>query len=306
MVKYECNKCSKIFDRKSNYDTHMKRKVACNEQISNGNNANCKYCKKIFSSYKSLHRHITKGSCKCYDINNKCNVNCNTNLPNLTNINNGTIDNRVNNTINNNMKVDVDMKLVKFGNENLSYISDDLFKSILGRGFKCVEELVDHSHFHPDHPENHNIYIANIKNDYVVIYDGKKWNINRKEDVFEDIIYAKSDFLCMKFKELMGQMTETDIKKFTNFINQRDEDQTMNKIKGELKLQLYNNRYLPEKLRKQMEATERILLKDLNKKKPRNRKKSAMSSLDNIINMLDNVDEEKVKDVEDLLNKILT
>ena len=282
---HKCDKCSKQFRDKSTLFRHLNRKKDCSSQIANNDNI-CKQCDKKFKSYMCLYNHVK---------NNTCSV------PSVTNIQNNT--NNTNNTINNNMKVDGDMKLVKFGNENLSYISDDLFKSILGRGFKSVEELVDHSHFHPDHPENHNIYIANIRNDYVVIYDGKKWNINKKEDVFEDIIYAKSDFLCMKFKELMGQMTETDIKKFTNFINQRDEDQTMNKIKGELKLQLYNNRYLPEKLRKHMEATERILLKDLNKK-PRRTKKSNTSSIDNIMNMLDNMDESKVKDVEALLNRL--
>jgi hypothetical protein len=288
MVLYTCDKCKKDFNHKSVFTKHIYKKRSCTLTIANKNNM-CKKCNKQFSSYMSLYSHTKNKVCNKKQVD-------------ATSVNNNTINN---NTINNNMKVDGDMKLVKFGNENLSYISDDLFKSILGRGFKSVEELVDHSHFHPDHPENHNIYIANIKNDYVVIYDGKKWNINKKEDVFEDIIYAKSDFLCMKFKELMGQMTETDIKKFTNFINERDEDKTMNKIKGELKLQLYNNRYLPERLRKQMEATERILLKDLNKKQPKRSKKSAMSALDNIMNMLDSVDESKVKDVEALLNKIL-
>ena len=199
------------------------------------------------------------------------------------------------------MKVDGDVKLVKFGNENLSYISDDIFKSILGRGFKSVEELVDHSHFHPDHPENHNIYIANIKNDYVVIYDGKKWNINKKEDVFEDIIYAKSDFLCMKFKELMNQMTETDIKKFTNFINQRDEDKTMNKIKGELKLQLYNNRGLPQKLKKQMEDNEREMCKSLKDKKSR---KHDNNKLKEAMELMEDLDDHKIGKLCDILNSL--
>ena len=295
MVTYICDECSKTFEHKGSYTKHINRKFSC---TFSDKDMMCFSCKKEFNSKTTLWRH--RKQCK----NNK-NLSVNNVLNDNRNLIDNSTTNNTNNTLNQNMKVDGDVKLVKFGNENLSYISDDLFKSILGRGFKAVEELVDHSHFHPDHPENYNIYIANIKNDYVVIYDGKKWNINKKEDVFEDIVYAKSDFLCMKFKELISQMTETGIKKFTNFINERDEDKTMNKIKGELKLQLYNNRYLPERLRKQMEATERILLKDLNKKQPKRTKNTAMSSLDNIMNMLDNVDESKVKDVEALLNKIL-
>ena len=295
MVKYICEKCNKKFHKKQNYDIHINRKTDCSNQTITDNELICKKCNKEYKHHSSLYRHVKKCKNSAMDPVN-----------NILHDNRKIIDNSTNTKIDtqNNMNVD-NVKLVKFGDENLSYISDDLFKSILGRGFKSVGELIDHSHFHPDHPENHNIYIANIRNDYVVIYDGKKWNINKKEDVFEDIIYAKSDFLCMKFKELMSQMTEMDIKKFTNFINQRDEDQTMNKIKGELKLQLYNNRYLPERLRKQMESTERLLLKDLNKKQPKRKKNTAMASLDNIMNMLDGVDESKVKDVEALLNKIL-
>jgi len=285
----KCEQCNKTFRDNSTLQRHLNKKIKCVGEVINHKHY-CNNCNKNFSSYRTLYNHTKNNICK-------------------KNIQGDTINNQ-NNTLNQLTQQNIDkqlnvdnVKLVKFGNENLSYISDDIFKSILGRGFKAVEELVDHSHFHPDHPENYNIYIANIKNDYVVIYDGKKWNINKKEDVFEDIIYAKSDFLCMKFKELMGQMTETAIRKFTNFINERDEDKTMNKIKGELKLQLYNNRYLPEKLRKHMEATERILLKDLNKK-PNKTKKSNTSSIENIMNMLDNMDESKVKDVEALLNRL--
>jgi len=288
MVKHICCKCEKNFTRKDLYVKHLNRKNPCDNQIGSTlmDINKCKNCFKEFKSYSSLHKHIKRQTCK---VNNTVH-----NTPSITN-------NTQNNTQNNSMNVDGDVKLVKFGNENLSYISDDLFKSILGRGFKSVEELVDHSHFHPDHPENHNIYIANIKNDYVVIYDGKKWNINKKEDVFEDIIYAKSDFLCMKFKELMGQMTETDIKKFTNFINQRDEDKTMNKIKGELKLQLYNNRELPQKLRKQFENQEREKQKRLGNKPRKNVKR-----LDKIMDMLENIDESGLERMEDLLNKVFT
>jgi len=54
---------------------------------------------------------------------------------------------------------------------------------------------------------------SNAQNDCVVIYDGEKWNINKKEDTFKDIIYVKSDFLCVKFRELLNQMTKTDVKK---------------------------------------------------------------------------------------------
>jgi len=225
---------------------------------------------------------------------------CHKKQTDATNVNNGTINN---NTINNNMKVDGDMKLVKFGNENLSYISDDLFKSILGRGFKAVEELVDHSHFHPDHPENHNIYIADIKNNYVLLYDGLQWNIKDRDEAIEDLIYAKSDYLSVKFEELMHKLSPMDIKKFTNFTNfmkNRDNDIKMKMVKTDLKLMLYNNRHIPTALRKQLET-------NMKKQKTIKYKKSDDKG-DNIENILsaiadENLTEEKIKQIEKLLNR---
>lgn len=162
----------------------------------------------------------------------------------------------------NNLNVGVDtVKVVKFGNENLSYISDDLYKQILGRGLRSVEEFIEHSHFNRRHPENHNIYIANIKDEYIVLYDGDKWAITKRDEKLEDIIYAKSDFLCEKFKQLSREMNIRDAKKFENFIRLRDDAKTMSRIKNDLTLQLYNNRKLPVKMRKEMDMQESILSK---------------------------------------------
>ena len=284
MKQYICLTCNKDFLTKVRYNKHTNKKHLCTL-----NRLQCS-CGLNFKSRTTLWRHKKNciGIVQPPIINNTINDNSQTN--------NTYIDKNVEN-----LNVDGDVKLVKFGNENLSYISDDIFKSIMGRGFKSIEELVDHSHFNPDHPENHNIYIANIQSDFVIIYDGIKWNIDKKEDIFEDIIYAKSDFLCMKFKELMSQMTEIDVKKFTNFINERDEDKTMNKIKGELKLQLYNNRGLPQKLRKQMESNEREMQKSIKNKKS---KKIQNVKLKEAIEMMEHLDDSKVEKLCTILNSL--
>lgn len=296
MAKHMCKICEKEFGDSAKLKRHMKRKYPChiNDKYMDTDSTTCLQCNKLFSSKRTLLNHV-RNYCKTTGESGTI-INNNNTTNNNMNTANTYIDTQQN------MNVDGDVKLVKFGDENLSYISDDLFKSILGRGFKSIEELVDHSHFNPDHPENHNIYISNIQSDFVIIYDGKKWNIDKKEDIFEDIIYAKSDFLCMKFKELMSKMNEVDIKKFEKFINERDEDKTMNKIKGELKLQLYNGRDLPQKLRKQLEGKERQMLKIQNKKS-RDVKGSDRDIQKNIIDeLLAGADEETQKKVINLLN----
>ena len=61
MVKYTCPKCDKIFDKKSNYDTHMNKKKPCsNLEVIDNSNKTCVHCAKIFSRTTglSLHRAI--------------------------------------------------------------------------------------------------------------------------------------------------------------------------------------------------------------------------------------------------------
>jgi hypothetical protein len=235
-TKYTCQKCGKIFNRRTGYDRHKAKKFECgNKDIK------CAICGREFLHRSSLYRH-EKG---CGAVTNIVNNQTTVNAP-----------------IYNNLNIGIDsMKVIKFGNENLSYISDDLYKQILSRGIRSIEQFIEHSHFNRKHPENHNIYIANIKDEYLVLYDGDKWAITKRDEKLEDIIYAKSDFLCEKFKQLSREMSARDAKKFENFILMRDDAKTMDRIKNDLTLQLYNNRKLPIKMRREMDMQESILSK---------------------------------------------
>ena len=51
-------------------------------------------------------------------------------------------------------------------------------KTIFHKGFKSVENLTKSLHFDKNRPENHNIYISNIKDNYVMMYDGDRLEIN--------------------------------------------------------------------------------------------------------------------------------
>ena len=57
MVKYTCPKCDKIFDKKSNYDTHMNKKKPCNPESIDNSNKTCIHCAKIFSRTTGLSLH---------------------------------------------------------------------------------------------------------------------------------------------------------------------------------------------------------------------------------------------------------
>ena len=235
MVEYECDKCGKIFMNKTDRDRHCAMKYPCVKTNK------CNTCGKYFTHRSALYRHIKK---------------CKGNIAVKTT--NTIIDNRTN-TINN-LNV-AKVNVVKFGSENISYISDDIYKQILGRGIRAIEEFIEYSHFDRTHPKNHNIYITNIRNEYLVLYDGDKWTITRRDEKLEDIIYAKSDFLCRKFEELSESMHPNDVFKFKKYLAVKDDQVTINRIKDDLSIKLYNNRHIPMELRKQMDLENSMYIK---------------------------------------------
>jgi hypothetical protein len=87
---YECEKCNKKFNFKSQYDRHINKKISCNkdsfdenkdaylllEQLNNAlikkddNIIKCNECNKTFTEDRSLKRHI-KYYCKVLETINK-------------------------------------------------------------------------------------------------------------------------------------------------------------------------------------------------------------------------------------------
>jgi len=70
----------------------------------------------------------------------------------------------------NNITQNNTFNILAFGKEDLSHITDDTYKKIINKGFKSVPALVDAIHFNKDKPENHNIYISNIRDDYILVF----------------------------------------------------------------------------------------------------------------------------------------
>ena len=73
--------------------------------------------------------------------------------------------------------------------------------------------------------------------------NGYKWDLTNREEVIDDMYHDNSNILIDKVEELkeIGMLLDPKIiNKFKRFIIRRENDETKNKIKEEIKLLLYN------------------------------------------------------------------
>ena len=101
-------------------------------------------------------------------------TNNNNNTTNMTNSHN-TIHNTIN--INN------------YGEENTKYITKQFIVDLLkNKPFKAIPEMIKHTHFNEEHPENQNIKITNKKEPYVKIMKDNKWELQDRKNTITDLI----------------------------------------------------------------------------------------------------------------------
>ena len=150
------------------------------------------------------------------------------------NINNSTITQNIQQNI----------KLLAYSNTDTSHLTDNDYLKCLKHSNFCIPHLIEKIHFDPKKPENHNIYISNLKNNYAMIYDGNKWNLKDRDEVINNILDEKEVIVEQKLEEWIenGKNYPDIMKKFNRYLEKKENDTVLNKVKNEIKLMLFNNR----------------------------------------------------------------
>ena len=261
------------------HEDHMDNTKKLPKEVDNIKEHMCNYCNKTFSRIDSLNRHLSK-YCKVKEkdndeketiyqtllnkfekLENQNKEYQKQNIKLFEEVNKLKSDKQIinnNNTTNNTANIqlnqqNINIKVVAFRKEDLSYIKDEMYAKILNKGFKSVPSLVGYIHFDKNKPENNNVYISNMRDKHVLVYDGENWNLKEREEVLQQLVDDKTDILAEKFEELVNKIDEPTIKKFKRFLDQKDEDAVVASIKKDLKLLLYNSRKIPEKTRETLE-----------------------------------------------------
>ena len=259
---HNCSICNVTFSKKANYDRHLlsqkhkKRESSCNSMFQ------CNKCRRYFT---------TKSNCEAHKKNCIIDTNVSTVENKKINIENSsdlvatllkTIENRdkqidelrnkvemliektsSNNTTNNNTHIENVTQNVfivnDFGNENTDYLSDKGIAKLMSRNgpYVCIPKLIRSIHFHPKHPENHNIQVTNIGKNYAKIFTDNKWEVRNKNRTIDDLIVTTGVLLREKFEENKSCLSANQKERYNTYENDKT---LMKNIKSEVDITLIN------------------------------------------------------------------
>jgi hypothetical protein len=226
----QCKYCDKVFSRSDSLARHYK---TCKEKLKT-DEANL-HMKELVKLLNDKNDKISK-----YDLElEKKNKQIDELIKKAGINNNGTIIQNIQNNI----------KLLAYDKTDISDLTDKDFMKCFNHNNMCVPHLVKRIHFNPKKPENHNVFISNLKSGYIMLYDGKKWNTYNRDEIVDDIFDDKHDILEQKIEEWVNIGKDYPIiyHKFKRYLEKINNDAVFKKVKDELKLILYNNRTIIKK-----------------------------------------------------------
>ena len=133
-------------------------------------------------------------------------------------------------------------KLLEYKDTDTSHLTNKDYETCIKKVNFCVLKLIEKIHFNPDKPENMNIYISNIKDKYLMVYQNGKWNLKNKKEL--DQLYDEKEYMIEQWIE---ENKDPEMEQFfKRYLHLKKDDKTMQMINDELKLMMFNNKNLIE------------------------------------------------------------
>ena len=131
----------------------------------------------------------------------------------------------------------IHVNLLAYRDSDMSHLTPEDYRNCYKKVNHCVKHLIEKVHFNPLKPENMNIYISNMKDKYLMVYDGTNWNLaNKMEEL--DRLYEEKEMILEDWLESNPDPILKE--KFVKYLNNKEKDECLNHIKEEIKLLLYN------------------------------------------------------------------
>ena len=208
----------------------------------------CPYCFKTFSRSDSLNRHFGRCKIKKEKDNDKQEIKELKQIVEklLLEKNNTITNNNTNNSHNTTNNMTNNIIIHNYGDEDTKYITSDYILNLLKyKPAKAIPELIKHTHFNEEHPENQNIKITNKKTPYIKVRKNDKWELQDKEETITDLIDRQQVHLLdegveKKIEESCSNTEKVNIERCNDLYNEENKDY-MKRLYNESELIFLNN-----------------------------------------------------------------
>ena len=133
----------------------------------------------------------------------------------------------------------VQNNILSYKDTDLSHLTSKDYTNAIKKVTYCVKDMIEKIHFNPQKPENMNIYISNMKDKYLMVYEDGNWNIKQKNDEIHSL-YESKEMLLEDWLDNYG--TEELRQKFNKYLSNKEDDATMEDIKESIKMMMYNKK----------------------------------------------------------------
>jgi len=248
-MEFGCSICEYTSSQKEHVINHINRKKSCGPGektvIEIPIDIICEYCKKNFSSIRNLERHM-KNICRHkHNIMLKEIRDLKEKVKKLEQDKNTIINQTNNNNNNNTFNIFI---VNNYEDTSLEKLTDKTYNKILSETeevYQIIPRLIKEIHFNPDIPENHNIVLSNRNknNRHLQVYRNKHWEIEKKDTEIDNLISDKENNLSDWVAEKGGKYPAAQ-EKFTEYLDQKYDEDVSKLVKDEVELVLYNNKHL--------------------------------------------------------------
>lgn len=217
-ISYKCRFCNKKFKYKSSKDRHEKER--CTSKYDNGlQNLEIEKMKMEMKHQKALHEQQRLQDQRIIaELRNQIEKL-------IPKIGNTTYNNQYNIVLN------------AFGKENTSYIDSAMVSQLIKNGpIKSIPRLLKHIHFNPDHVENNNIKITNLKQPLAQIFNGDKWEYRDKKSTIESMTDKAYGIISEHYNDGSNKYMD----EFKDKIETEDKE-TVKKVNKETEIMILNN-----------------------------------------------------------------
>jgi hypothetical protein len=245
IMSYSCEKCNYHTVRRENYNRHM---LSLKHNKENNEDTLCTYCNKKFKHSQSMYRHI-KYTCK---------KNKDEDLKELVRLMNLQMDQQRNQILIKDREIEyqkqqidklmdklqvnhitTNINILSYRDTDLSHLTNKDYMNAIKKVTYCVKDMIEKIHFNPLKPENMNIYISNMKDKYIMVYEEGNWIIKHKSSEIDNL-YESKEILLEDWLDQYG--TDELRQKYNKYLSNKENDDIMNTIKDEIKMMMYNKK----------------------------------------------------------------